>query len=203
VCQDLPDRARIGELLQPWESPFFLVALQPGAEQAAVEDRIGRALLRRHRLADAADRDFAIYNQGEMLAQLQQMGATFTALLGAVAAIALLVGGIGIMNIMLVAVTERTREIGVRMALGARQRDIRRQFLIEAVAVCLVGGACGLTLGAGLALGLGSILPFKPLLGVDAAAVALGVSGAVGVFFGWWPARQASRLDPVEALRHE
>src|SRR5581483_3860146 len=123
--------------------------------------------------------------------------------LAGVAAVSLLVGGIGIMNIMLVSVTERTREIGVRKALGATQGAIMQQFLIEALVLCLLGGVLGIVVGAGAATVLSRAMRWNTFISPAAVAVAVGFSGAVGLFFGLWPARRAARLDPIEALRYE
>jgi putative ABC transport system permease protein len=161
-----------------------------------------RALLRqRHRLQPDQEDDFGIRNLAEMAAVREASASTLASLLAAVAALSLAVGGIGIMNIMLVSVTERTREIGLRLAVGARPRDVLRQFLIEAATLSAIGGAIGVALG----LGAAQIVAMKagwPLL-VEPAGVALSVifSAFVGVFFGWYPARRAANLDPVEALR--
>ena len=133
-----------------------------------------------------------------------------TILLASIAGISLLVGGVGIMNIMLVSVTERTREIGIRMAVGARGRDILRQFLIEAIMLSSIGGMVGFALGAGASAGATKIInsllsgpPWPVVISFEAAVVAVLFSGAVGVFFGYYPARRASRLDPIDALRYE
>lgn len=189
----LVDASRLGQIQ---------VLAKPG-QLAAAESEIGRTLLRRHRLATPADRDFAIYQNKDIMDQLRQISGVFAALLAGIAAVSLLVGGIGIMNIMLVAVTERTREIGLRKAVGARERDIRRQFLIEAAMVTGTGGAIGVLLGWGLSAAAGLLMPFKPIVQPEAVLLALAVSVAVGLFFGWYPARRAARLDPIEALRHE
>ncbi len=124
-------------------------------------------------------------------------------LLAAVAGVSLLVGGIGIMNIMLVSVTERTREIGLRLAVGARPRDVLSQFLIEATALSTIGGAIGVALGVGAAVMIARAAGWPSLVSVDAILVAVGVSGLIGVFFGFYPARRAAKLDPIEALRRE
>jgi putative ABC transport system permease protein len=189
----LVDGGRLGQIQ---------VLARPGRLEAA-EEAVGRTLLRRHRLADPSQRDFAIYRNQDILNQLREISGVFAALLAGIAAVSLLVGGIGIMNIMLVAVTERTREIGLRKAIGARERDIRRQFLIEAALVTGTGGIIGVLLGWGLTAIAAAVMPFPPVVQGGAVLMALAVSVAVGLFFGWYPARRAARLDPIEALRHE
>jgi putative ABC transport system permease protein len=142
-------------------------------------------------------------NMAEMTSTLQQAGTTMTALLGGIAAISLIVGGIGIMNIMLVSVTERTREIGIRRAVGARARDVRMQFLVEAVALSLSGGIVGIVLGFVASGALTWLLDWPTALSGSAVVLAFGIAGAVGVFFGFYPAQRASRLSPIDALRSE
>lgn len=162
-----------------------------------------RAILRRtHRLAESAPDDFTIRNQTEIMNVVSETTQALTLLLGSVAAISLLVGGIGIMNMMLVAVTERTREIGLRVALGARRRDILAQFLSESVVICFTGGLLGALIGMLIAWGLESILGIAALVELDTLLIALGFAAGVGLFFGIYPARQAARLDPIEALRY-
>jgi putative ABC transport system permease protein len=134
---------------------------------------------------------------------LERASRTMTWLLAAVAAVSLLVGGIGIMNITLLSVTERTREIGLRMAVGARSRDVMRQFLVEAVAISLIGGAVGIGLGVTAAFGIAQTLRWATVVSPASVILAFGVAAAVGVFFGWYPARRAATLDPIEALRRE
>ncbi len=163
-----------------------------------------RALLRdRHRLQPGADDDFNIRNLSEIASASQEGTRTLTTLLAAIAAVSLLVGGIGIMNIMLVSVTERTREIGLRMAVGAKPRDIRLQFLVEALALAVAGGLIGVGLGLGAAWQLAQSFGWQVLYRADVIAVAVGFSGLVGVGFGFYPAHRASRLDPIQALRFE
>jgi ABC-type antimicrobial peptide transport system permease subunit len=142
-------------------------------------------------------------NLEEMTSTLQRAGTTMTALLAGIAAISLIVGGIGIMNIMLVSVTERTREIGVRRAVGARARDVRLQFLVEAVTLAMAGGAIGLGGGVVASAVLTWVLGWPTAVSPSAIALAFGIAAAVGVFFGFYPAQRASQLTPIDALRHE
>jgi putative ABC transport system permease protein len=162
-----------------------------------------RILRREHRIRPGGENDFTIRNQQDILATQQETTQVFTTLLASIAAVSLLVGGIGIMNIMLVSVTERTREIGVRKALGATRANIMLQFLVEALALCLVGGLLGILAGIGTALALSRIMQWNTLISPIAVAVAFGFSALVGLFFGIWPARRAARLDPIVALRYE
>jgi ABC-type antimicrobial peptide transport system permease subunit len=142
-------------------------------------------------------------NLQEMTSTLERAGTTMTALLAGIAAISLIVGGIGIMNIMLVAVTERTREIGIRRAVGARARDVLLQFLVEALTLSMVGGAIGLLVGLAASGTLTWALEWPTAVSVSSVALAFGIAAAVGIFFGFYPARRASRLTPIDALRHE
>jgi putative ABC transport system permease protein len=163
-----------------------------------------RALLRdRHRLQQGTDDDFSIRNLAELASAQQEGTNTLTTLLAAIAAVSLLVGGIGIMNIMLVSVTERTREIGIRMAVGAKARDIRFQFLAEALVLAILGGLLGVGLGLGAAWRLASSFGWPVLFRPDVITIAVGFSGLVGIGFGLWPAEKAARLDPIQALRFE
>jgi len=163
-----------------------------------------RALLRdRHRLPLGADDDFSIRNLSEVASAQQEGTRTLTTLLAAIAAVSLLVGGIGIMNIMLVSVTERTREIGLRMAVGAKPADIRLQFLVEALVLAVTGGLIGVALGVFGAWQLATSFGWQVLYRPDVIAIAVGFSGLVGVVFGLYPAHKASRLDPITALRFE
>ncbi|MCV9935832.1 ABC transporter permease [Boseaceae bacterium BT-24-1] len=172
-------------------------AIAPGIEQT-------RALLRqRHRLVEDQDDDFIVRNLTEIANTATAAASTLSWLLAAVAGVSLLVGGIGIMNIMLVSVTERTREIGLRLAVGARQRDVLSQFLIEATTLATIGGAVGIALGIGAATGIARFAGWPFVISPQTILVAVGVSGLIGVFFGFYPARQAARLDPIEALRRE
>ncbi len=188
--------------LSKYVSGSLYVQAQPGGTARAQKD-IAALLRDRHRLLDSNDDDFTIRNLTEA-ANAQQQGAdTMTTLLASVAGVSLLVGGIGIMNIMLVSVTERTREIGVRMALGAKPRNILSQFLIEALTISLGGGLLGTALGVGAASYLAGKFGWPMAIQSDVIVVAIGFSAFVGVVFGLYPARKASRLDPIEALRYE
>jgi len=164
---------------------------------------IQKVLRREHRLVAGKDDDFQIRNQSDFLATLGETTQVFTYLLAGIAAVSLLVGGIGIMNIMLVSVTERTREIGVRKALGATSRNILLQFLIEAVVLCLLGGVGGVLLGAGGAMAMSHFAKWTTSISTASVIIALGFSGFVGILFGVWPARRAAALDPIMALRYE
>jgi ABC-type antimicrobial peptide transport system permease subunit len=166
-------------------------------------DQITQLLRRRHRLRDDQADDFGIRDWTEVSKALGSTTTRMTNLLLGVGLISLLVGGVGIMNIMLVSVTERTREIGIRMAVGARARDILRQFLAEAVLLCLLGGIAGLLLGRGASVAVTALLHWPTIPSPAAIAVAVAVSASVGVIFGYYPAWKASRLDPIEALRYE
>jgi putative ABC transport system permease protein len=170
-------------------------------EPTAVQ--ITQLLRQRHRIPTPDDDDFTVRTVEEMAAARVQMAQTMTGLLMSVASVSLLVGGIGIMNIMLVSVTERTREIGLRMAVGARTRDILRQFLSEAVGLSVVGGAAGIALGVTVSQGLTRALGWPTLITVTSILIAFAFAAAVGVFFGYYPARRAANLDPIEALRYE
>ena len=164
---------------------------------------ITRLMRARHRSPGPEQDDFSVRTVEEMAATRVQMASTMTGLLMSVASVSLLVGGIGIMNIMLVSVTERTREIGVRMAVGAKTRDLLRQFLAEAVALSLVGGFAGILLGVFVSEAIAKTLGWPVLITGASIVVAFAFSAAVGIFFGWYPARKAASLDPIEALRYE
>jgi len=164
---------------------------------------VERTLRRTHKIRPSADNDFMIRNQTDLLSTFQQTTQTFSGLLAGIAAVSLLVGGIGIMNIMLVSVTERTREIGVRKALGATRAAILSQFLVEALVLCLVGGTIGVIFGAGGAWVLAKSFHWNTLISPVAVMLAFLFSFLVGLFFGIWPARRAAGLDPIVALRYE
>jgi putative ABC transport system permease protein len=181
------------------------VYLQIGqAERIPVaQDQITRLLRQRHRLLPGAADDFNIFNQQEIADTVNTVTSTLTLLLGAIASLSLIVGGIGIMNIMLVSVTERTREIGIRISVGAQPGDIRIQFLIEAITLSLLGGLVGVLLGIGATRLVGAVSSFKPIVSMGSIVLAFTVSFSIGVFFGFYPARRASLLDPIDALRYE
>ena len=162
------------------------------------------AILRqRHKLSEGTDNDFDIRDLTQNLENATAMATTMSLLLGAIASISLIVGGIGIMNIMLVSVSERTREIGIRMAIGARPSNIRMQFLTEAIVLSILGGCIGILIGVGISNIASSFLPFKTIISVHSVLIAVGFSAGVGIFFGFWPAWKASNLDPIVALRAE
>ncbi len=172
-------------------------------DTSATADRIAALLRVRHKIQPGDPDDFMVRTMEEMAAVRVQATQTMTALLASIAGVSLLVGGIGIMNIMLVSVTERTREIGLRMAIGARGRDVLLQFLVEAVVLSLFGGAVGIALGFGLSQGVTLWMSWPTAVSPGAVAVAFGFAGAIGVFFGFYPARKAAALDPIDALRFE
>jgi len=167
------------------------------------EEEINSLLNQRHRITGAKEPDFTTRNLTELLAVAEQSARAMSLLLGAVASISLVVGGIGIMNIMLVSVTERTREIGIRMAIGARRNDILLQFLIEAVLLTMIGGIIGIILGTAGAMAVSRVLDWPTLISTSSITVAFFFSGAVGIFFGYYPARKAAGLNPIDALRYE
>ncbi|MGB7181757.1 MAG: ABC transporter permease [Burkholderiaceae bacterium] len=177
--------------------------IHDGQDMSLVEQSVRDLLRQRNRLTRDQAEPFTIRNLTEVMAAREESSKVLTWLLGAVAGVSLLVGGIGIMNIMLVSVTERTREIGLRMAVGARSRDILSQFLVEAVTLSLIGGALGIATGIGVAYLVAHLAGWPVRLSLDAIVLAVGFSGAIGIFFGFYPARAAARLHPIEALRHE
>ena len=179
------------------------VSVAADADMDATNAEITALLRERHELAATDDDDFSVFDQTQLLEAASSISATLTLLLGGIASISLVVGGIGIMNIMLVSVRERTREIGIRKAIGARRRDILAQFLVEALTLSLLGGLIGILLGLAVSAAIGQLagwgFTFDPVTVLAAVLSSL----AVGVVFGVWPARQAARLDPISALRYE
>ncbi|HEY8211720.1 MAG TPA: ABC transporter permease [Myxococcaceae bacterium] len=195
-------QAKIQGGLQKFVSGAVLVGAQPG-QTARAERQISDLLRDRHHLPQGADDDFSIRNMAEVASSQEDSVKTFTSLLAAIAAVSLAVGGIGIMNIMLVSVTERTREIGLRMAVGAKPRHVLLQFLVEALSLSAAGGLIGVAAGIGVARWLGDSFGWPVLIRTDIVAVSVAFSGLVGVAFGLYPALKASRLDPIDALRFE
>ena len=188
---------------------IMVSAVSPALMDAATR-QIEQLLFERHGIPPGEQPDFRVQNTTEIAATLGIITGTLTMMLSAIAGISLLVGGVGIMNIMLVSVTERTREIGIRMAIGARGRDILRQFLVESVVLSCIGGFIGVVLGTGASVGATMLInavssgsDWPIIISVPAAAIAMAFAAAVGIFFGYYPARRASRLDPIEALRYE
>jgi putative ABC transport system permease protein len=179
------------------------VKVADGYDTKVVEEQVRALLRQRHRLQPGAEDDFSLRNLAEFMAAQEAASRVLALLLAAVASVSLVVGGIGIMNIMLVSVTERTREIGLRRALGARTRDILGQFLVEAVTLSLIGGLVGVLLGVGSALAVARIADWQVVLPGGAVLLAVAFAFVIGVFFGFYPARKAARLNPVEALRFE
>jgi putative ABC transport system permease protein len=169
----------------------------------AAQEEIAAIMRESHKLGDASDDDFTVRNQTELAETAQSATAVMTYLLAAIASISLVVGGIGIMNIMLVSVTERTREIGIRMAIGARGSDVLTQFLVESVVMSTLGGLVGIAIGFGGSALLGKLTGWSTATPVAAVVVAVGFSAVVGVFFGYYPARKAAALNPIQALRYE
>jgi putative ABC transport system permease protein len=179
------------------------VKIRAGEDMAEAEAQIRDLLRQRHRLQAFQDDDFTLRNLTDILQTQEQASQVMTNLLLAIASVSLLVGGIGIMNIMLVSVTERTREIGLRMAVGARGRDIMLQFLVEATTLSLIGGLIGIAAGLGSSEAISYFARWRTLISPESIALAFGFAAAVGVVFGFYPARKAARLDPIEALRYE
>ncbi len=187
------------------ESNLTTIAVEAKDQEimTQAQNDIGYLLLEKHKISDPTQADFSIFSQNDILSTASQVTGTFTALLGGIAAISLLVGGIGIMNIMLVTVTERTREIGLRKALGAKKKMIIYQFLTEAIFLTITGGAIGMVIGIGVSYILSNVFAIPFTISVASISLAIGVSGAIGILFGWYPAQKAAGLQPIEALRYE
>ena len=181
----------------------ILVSASSEALMQTAQDEITATLKKTHKIQEGKDNDFTVQNQADMLATMTSVTQTLTMLLGGIAGISLLVGGIGIMNIMLVSVTERTREIGIRKAIGAKSKDILLQFLIEAVVLSILGGGIGIALGYGGSTLAGKALTMSTSISPTSVLVAFGFSAAIGIVFGVFPARKAARMDPIDALRYE
>jgi putative ABC transport system permease protein len=179
------------------------VSAASAGETSQVADAIALLLRARHKIGPGESDDFTVRTLEEMADVRTQAMGTMTTLLAGIAGVSLIVGGIGIMNIMLVSVTERTREIGIRMAIGARGSDVLLQFLVEAIVLSLLGGGIGIALGFGMAEGMARWLSWPTRVSTDAVAMAFGCAAATGVFFGFYPARKAAALDPIDALRYE
>ena len=181
------------------------IIVQADSDKAmnTVEESLNSLLKQRHNIREGADNDFSVRNLTAMANTAAETAKTMSLLLGAIASISLLVGGIGIMNIMLVSVTERTREIGIRMAIGARERDILLQFLLEAIVISIVGCLIGIALGVGGAILVSKLAGAEVVISSNSIAIAFSVAASVGVFFGFYPARKAARLNPIEALRYQ
>ncbi|MFY9560168.1 MAG: ABC transporter permease [Terriglobales bacterium] len=187
---------------QTWLRWIMVSAISREASFAA-QQQISALLRDRHRIRAGQDDDFFVRNLADFAQLADEQSRLFTVLLASIASISLIVGGIGIMNIMLVSVTERTREIGIRMAIGATEGDVQQQFLIEAIVLSLIGGAVGIALGLGASSTIANTLGWPVLVSTRAIVVAAVFSAAIGIFFGFYPARKAARLDPIEALRYE
>ena len=166
-------------------------------------DEVTEILRRTHKLKESEEDDFRVMSQSELLETVSSITDIMTYLLGAIAGISLLVGGIGIMNIMFVSVTERTREIGLRMSIGGRGKDILKQFLVESIILSILGGALGVIFGYLIAKGAGSLMNMNPFVTTRSVVLAFAVCFIIGVFFGWYPARKAANLNPIDALRYE
>ena len=170
---------------------------------AQVQTDITTLLTNRHNITDPTKADFNTMNQADIIATASSVTSTFTALLAAIAGISLLVGGIGIMNMMLTTVTERTREIGLRKAIGAKKRDINTQFLVEAIVLTFIGGFIGVILGWLISFGVGYLNILQASVSLSSIILAFGVSALIGIIFGYYPARRAANLNPIDALRYE
>ncbi len=194
VQNRLSGRSFIAQILASTSSP---------GDVSAAQEEIGLILRQAHSLAEWEEDDFTVRNQTELAAAAESTTEVMTLLLAAIASISLLVGGIGIMNIMLVSVTERTREIGLRLAIGARGSDVLKQFLVESVVMSLAGGLAGVAIGFGGAEALGRFTGWSTVISPPTVALALAFAATVGIFFGYYPARKAAALDPIEALRYE
>jgi putative ABC transport system permease protein len=182
---------------------IIMVKAKSAEDLSAAEKQITELLRQRHHIGQKQDNDFTVRNLTQIMQAAEQSSKVMTLLLGAIASVALLVGGIGIMNIMLVSVTERTREIGIRMAIGAKTWDIRLQFIIEALTLSLIGGVIGIIIGVSTAVILSSVSGWPTVVSILSILSAFSFSGFIGIFFGFYPAYKASLLNPIDALRYE
>ncbi|HTL55108.1 MAG TPA: ABC transporter permease [Candidatus Limnocylindrales bacterium] len=200
----IPYSTALKRLMGP-ATPLYAINLEAADSDSLeeVQKQTTELLRQRHRISGSREDDFVVRNQQEIAATASATARTMTLLLGAIASVSLVVGGIGIMNIMLVSVTERTREIGLRMAIGARSADILRQFLVEAFTLSSLGGVLGVVVGIGASKVLAATAHWPTLISLDAILLAVLFSGTVGIFFGYYPARKAAQLDPIDALRYE
>jgi putative ABC transport system permease protein len=173
------------------------------ADMVGIQEEVTSLLLKRHKIINKQQADFSVLNQSDIVATATSVTGTFTVFLGAVAGISLLVGGIGIMNMMLTTVTERTREIGLRKAIGAKNKDINQQFLLEAIVITFVGGVVGVLLGVLVSFFVSSVMNIASDVSLSSILLSFGVSALIGIVFGYYPARRAAHLNPIEALRHE
>ena len=176
---------------------------ETGSDLNVIQESITELLRTRHKLAPETENDFNVSNQAEMLSFMTAITTTLSVLLASIGGISLVVGGIGIMNIMLVTVTERTREIGIRKAIGARESDIMRQFLFESIVMSTIGGIIGVMVGVGVSSLLPLVADIYPVVQVQSVILSISFATAIGVFFGYYPARRAARLNPIDALRYE
>ena len=199
----MPYTTAMKKLLSQTHISTIYVAAPSAEATFTAEEQVATMLRQRHSIRNGQDDDFSVRNLTDIAEAAQATTRVMTMLLGSIAGVSLLVGGIGIMNIMLVSVTERTREIGIRMAVGARSKHVERQFLIESVALGLAGGFAGIVVGVGISLALSGFFNWPTLISPVAVVVSAVFSMAIGVFFGFYPARKAANLDPIEALRFE
>ena len=199
----IPYTAAMKKLLSTTRVSMAMVSAISAGATTTAERQIGELLRQRHRLAPNEEDDFTVRNLSDIAEAASASSSIMTNLLASIAGVSLLVGGIGIMNIMLVSVTERTREIGIRMAIGARSGVIRRQFLIESITISLVGGIIGALLGVGASIAIASTLNWPTLVSPASIVISVAFSALVGIVFGYYPARKAAALDPIDALRYE